>query len=74
MLNCYFTTIPGIVSPKVDMNITVEGGMNTDVTGMMLKAEGKTMADFKGGVKTTLTGGVVMIKIIRYRIIDNTPV
>jgi len=46
---------------KADMNIKSEAGMSHESKGLMLKSEGATTADFKGGAKTTLTGGIVMI-------------
>jgi type VI secretion system secreted protein VgrG len=49
------------VEIKADMDAKVEAGMNLTAKGMMATFEGATMADLKGGAKTTITGGVVMI-------------
>lgn len=49
------------VNVKSDMNMKVEAGMNLEASGMISKFEGKTMVDLKGGAKTAITGGVVMI-------------
>ncbi|MBI5550576.1 MAG: type VI secretion system tip protein VgrG [Desulfobacterales bacterium] len=57
------------IEMKADQNLELKGGMNLSSEagmahkskGMTLSAEGSTTADFKGGAKATLTGGIVMI-------------
>ncbi|MFH1197537.1 MAG: type VI secretion system tip protein TssI/VgrG [bacterium] len=49
------------VQCKGDMEVKLEAGLTMGVKGTMTSVEGSMTAELKGGAKTAITGGIVMI-------------